>query len=187
MQFTSSLKTLEPAAALRLPLIHQHIHAGGAFEVRARKGAVGGGELPPLDRIVLRMARLLLKGHCVISPFMPQLGLTLDGPDSPTVRAVLSSEPHAMQARSEEFAITVAGRHLDLGPALCFHPRATAPAQQTQRALAAVKTGRGDREKSTMRPKGRERLRLLLQHALTAHAPTPAPMPLGLRGFPEPR
>ncbi|MGP3947073.1 hypothetical protein [Streptomyces sp. 6N106] len=225
LQFTFSLEGLEPAAALRLLRIHQRIQAGGAFEVRARAGVVGGGELPPkpesarqeveevcgfvedlevvqrhceqyfpvpdeltpLDRIVLRMARLLIEGHCVISPFMPQLGLTLNGLDSPAVRALLSGQPHPIRAGSEEFAITAAGRRLDLGPALCFHPRVAAQAQQAQRALAAVKAGRGDGEKITMRPEDGECFRLLLQRALIADSPAPVPVPLGLRGFPEPR
>ncbi|MGJ3558000.1 hypothetical protein ACR6C2_00090 [Streptomyces sp. INA 01156] len=47
LRFTFSLERLEPSAALRLLRIRQRIMAGGAFEVRAGAGAIGGGELPP--------------------------------------------------------------------------------------------------------------------------------------------
>ncbi|GAA0534148.1 hypothetical protein [Streptomyces mordarskii] len=142
-------------------------------------------ELTSVDRIALRMARLLLEGQCVISPFLPKVGVTLNGQDSPVVRALLSGEPHAMQAGCEEFAIMLAGRRLDLGPVLCFHPRVAADGEEAQRALAALEIGRGDGQEITMRPEDGERFRLLLQHAATGDVPVP--VPLGLRGFPEPR
>lgn len=47
LRFTFSLEKLDPAAGLRLLRIYQRIAAGGAFEVRASAGAIGGGELPP--------------------------------------------------------------------------------------------------------------------------------------------
>ncbi|MEV0976604.1 hypothetical protein [Streptomyces sp. NPDC049915] len=101
--------------------IYERIAAGGAFDVRASAGAIGGvelpprpeaarkkaaqlaellqdlevvqrhceqyfpvpGELTPTDPITLLMARLLIQGHCVISPFLPRARFTLTGQDSP--------------------------------------------------------------------------------------------------------
>ncbi|MGW0818271.1 hypothetical protein ACWD00_34560 [Streptomyces viridiviolaceus] len=66
-------------------------------------------ELTPTDRISLRMARLLIQGHCVISPFLPRARFTLNGQDSPAPRALLSGEPHAIQSGTPTCVITVAG------------------------------------------------------------------------------
>ncbi|MFF7717552.1 hypothetical protein [Streptomyces sp. NPDC007988] len=222
LRFTFSLEPLEPAAALRLLRIHQHIVAGGAFQVRARAGVIGGGdlhakpeaarqeaaelrryledlevvqrhceqyfpvpaELAPAERIALRMARLLVDGHCVISPFMPQARFTLNGQDSPVLRALLSGEPHAVRGECGEFAITLAGRRLDLGPVLFFHPRVTTAQEDAQQALAALDAGRGDGPVVTVRPADKEHFRLQLQSATTRDEPVPAP--LALPGLPEP-
>ncbi|MEU2113895.1 hypothetical protein [Streptomyces sp. NPDC019507] len=125
LRFTFSLERLEPAAALRLLRIHEHIVASGAFQVRARAGVIGGGdlhakpeaarqeaaelrrylddlevvqrhceqyfpvpaELAPAERIALRMARLLVDGHCVISRSCPKHA------SRSTVRTPPSCEP----------------------------------------------------------------------------------------------
>ncbi|MFG3480182.1 hypothetical protein ACGF3K_33905 [Streptomyces sp. NPDC047980] len=140
-------------------------------------------ELAPVDRITLRAARLLIDGHCVISPFMPSARFILNGQDSPVLRALLSGEPHAVRVECEEFAITLAGRRLDLGPVLFFHPRVTA--DDAQQALAALDSGHGDGQVVTVRPANKEHFRLQLQSATTRDEPVPAP--LALPGFPEPR
>lgn len=140
-------------------------------------------ELAPVDRITLRAARLLIDGHCVISPFMPSARFILNGQDSPVLRALLSGEPRAVRVECEEFAITLAGRRLDLGPVLFFHPRVTA--DDAQQALAALDSGHGDGQVVTVRPANKEHFRLQLQSATTRDEPVPAP--LALPGFPEPR
>ncbi|MGI5359773.1 hypothetical protein ACQI4E_31385 [Streptomyces sp. CA-252508] len=110
--------------------LNERIAAGGAFEVRASAGAIGGelpprpeaarqeasqlrsyiedleavqrhceqyvpipDELTPAGRIALRMARLLIQGHCVASPFMTRARFTLNGQDSPTLRSLLVASP----------------------------------------------------------------------------------------------
>ncbi|WP_328698432.1 hypothetical protein [Streptomyces sp. NBC_00342] len=142
-------------------------------------------ELSPVDRIALRMARLLVDGHCVISPFLPRLSFTLSGEDSPGLRALLSGGQQAVQCSTEEFAITLAGRCLRLGPVLVFHPRVATEQEDGQWALAALDAGRGDGCKVTVRPMEGERFRLLLQNA--AAGAEQVPVPLGLPDFPEPR
>lgn len=223
LRFTFSLEKLEPSAALRLLRIYERIAAGGAFEVRASAGTIGGGDLPPrpeaaryeaaqlaeylqdldvvqrhceqhfpvpaeltpTDRISLRMARLLIQGHCVISPFLPRARFTLTGQDSPALRALLSGEPHSIQSGTPTCAITVAGRTLDLGPVRSYHPHITVDEEDGRQALAALDTGRGEDCEVTVRPVDGECFRLLLQN--TAPRNGWNPVPLELPGFPEPR
>lgn len=223
LRFTFSLERLEPSAALRLLRIHQRITAGGAFEVRAGAGTIGGGDLPPqpeaarreaaqlrsyiedlevvqrhceqyfpvpaeltpADRVALRMARLLIQGHCVASPFLPRARFTLNGQDSPTLRSLLNGEPHAVQGSIAAFALTLAGRHLELGPVRFYHPRVTADEEDGRRALPALKAGRGEGCEVTVLPTGGECFRLLLQEAIPRNGWTP--VPLELPGFTEPR
>ncbi|WP_425984685.1 hypothetical protein [Streptomyces sp. DT171] len=142
-------------------------------------------ELTPTDRIALRMARLLLDGHCVISPFLPRLSFTLTGQNSPSLRALLGGEQQSVRGGSEEFAITLAGRRLNLGPVLFFHPRVAAEEADGRRALAALDAGHGDGYVVEVRPADGERFRLLLQDAAVGTGQDP--VPLGLPGFPEPR
>lgn len=89
-----------------------------------------------------------------------------------------------MWCSTEEFAVTLAGRRLRLGPVLVLHPRVATEQEDGQRALAALNAGRGDGCKVTVRPADGERFRMLLQNAATAEQ---VPVPLGLPGFPEPR
>ncbi|MFF7146257.1 hypothetical protein ACFZB5_34645 [Streptomyces nodosus] len=142
-------------------------------------------ELTAADRVALRMARLLIQGHCAISPFLPRARFTLNGQDSPTLRALLSGEPHAIQGGSPKCAIAVAGRHLDLGPARFYHPHVTVDEADGRRALAALETGHGEGCEVTVRPVGGECFRLLLQEATPRNGWTP--VPLELPGFAEPR
>ncbi|MGW4937324.1 hypothetical protein ACWEQH_30705 [Streptomyces sp. NPDC004166] len=143
------------------------------------------GELVPTDRVALRMARLLIQGHCAISPFLPRARFTLNGQDSPILRALLSGEPHAIQGGSPTCAITVAGRHLDLGPVRFYHPHVTVDAEDGRRALAALETGHGEGCQVTVRPVGGECFRLLLHDAAPRNGWTP--VPLELPRFTEPR
>ncbi|GAA0481683.1 hypothetical protein [Streptomyces olivaceiscleroticus] len=142
-------------------------------------------ELTAVDRIALRMARLLIEGYCVISPFLPRARFTLNGQDSPTLRALLSGEPHAIQGGSPAYAITVAGRHLNLGAVRFYHPHTTADREDSQRALAAVEAGHGAGCKVTVRPHRNPHFRLMLRN--TAPRAGWDPAPLGLPGFAEPR
>ncbi|MEV7282983.1 hypothetical protein AB0O01_00165 [Streptomyces sp. NPDC093252] len=142
-------------------------------------------ECTPEERIFLRIARLLVDGHCVVSPFLPRARITLNGRDSPVVRALLSGEPHPVRLPCGAFTVPFAGRRLELGPVLVFHPRATAEPDSGGKALAALGAGRGDGAVVSIRPTDGQRFRLLLQRSVTG--PEATPVPLELPGFPEPR
>ncbi|MFS8202580.1 hypothetical protein ACLVWQ_28310 [Streptomyces sp. CWNU-52B] len=142
-------------------------------------------ELPYKERVVLRIARLLLEGHCVISPFLSRGHFTFHGHDSPTVRALLGGEPLAVRLSRDAYTVQVAGRHLELGAVAIFHPKAAVEPDSGRAALAALDAGRGDGAEVAVRPADGERFRLMLQRCVSG--PEPAPVPLGLPGFPEPR
>ncbi|MGA5520761.1 hypothetical protein ACPCK2_31645, partial [Streptomyces pseudogriseolus] len=65
-------------------------------------------------------------------------------PDSPTLRSLLSGEPHAVRGSIAAFALTLAGRHLELGPVRIYHPHVTVDEEDGRRALAALEAGRGE-------------------------------------------
>ncbi len=109
-------------------------------------------ECTPEERIFLRIARLLVDGHCVVSPFLPRARITLNGRDSPVVRALLSGEPHPVRLPCGAFTVPFAERRLELGPVLVFHPRATAEPDSGAKALAALGAGRGDGAEVSIRP-----------------------------------
>lgn len=142
-------------------------------------------ELTPDERVAMRIARLLVDGHCVVSPFMSRVGITLNGQDSPAVRALLGGEPQAAWLPCEAFAVQVSGRRLELGPVVVFHPEAAVEPDSGDRALATLAAGHGDGTKVSLRPVGGERFRLVLQRSITGSEMTP--VPLRLPGFPEPR
>lgn len=140
-------------------------------------------DLPAHERIGLRIARLLIEGHCVISPFVPVLTFTLNGNDSHGLRAALAGGPQSVSATVGEFAVSLAGRTLDLGPVLVFHPRAAS--ENSHHALHALDTGHADGTQVDVRPADGEYYRLYLQSS-PDHQPV-VPVPLGLNGYPEPR
>ncbi|MFD6192105.1 MULTISPECIES: hypothetical protein [unclassified Streptomyces] len=141
------------------------------------------GDLAASERIALRVARLLIEGHCAISPFVLRVHCTLDGQDSPTLRAVLENGPQPVHGVCQRLALTLAGRHLELGPVVFFHPRAVT--EDGARLAAALDAGEAAGMELSMRPADGEHFRLLLQSL----APTaePSAVPLNLAGFPEPR
>lgn len=143
------------------------------------------GEVTPAERVTLRMARLLIQGYCVVSPFLPWIRFHLSGEDSPTVRAMLNGRPHAFQGSNRTCPITVAGRSLDLGPVRLYHPHVVVDEEDARQALAALKAGRAEGHKVTLRPVSGECFRLLRHDAAPQNGWTP--MPLELSGFAEPR
>ncbi|MFE5036922.1 hypothetical protein [Streptomyces sp. NPDC056683] len=102
------------------------------------------------ERIALRVARPLIDGHCVISPFALSVHCTLDGQDSPTLRAVLESGPQPVHGVCQCLALTLAGRHLEPGPFVFFHPRAVT--EDSARLAAALDAGQAAGMQLSMRP-----------------------------------
>jgi hypothetical protein len=143
-------------------------------------------ELPAIERIALRQARLLLDGHCIASPFTPALTITLNGTghDDPEFRAGLSGEPHCMYAISPEFTLTLAGRTFDLGSVNVFHPRVIA--ENGARTLAALDAGQAEGIQVVLRPVDGEHYRLYLTASPDDGRPL-IPTPFGLDGYPDPR
>ncbi|AZM87595.1 hypothetical protein [Streptomyces sp. W1SF4] len=77
----------ERLARLRLTVEDLHVvqqHARHHFSVPS--------ELRPADRVLLRIARLLIEGHCVANPFLASLSIELNGQDSPVLRALSRAE-----------------------------------------------------------------------------------------------
>ncbi|MDH6222887.1 hypothetical protein [Streptomyces pseudovenezuelae] len=142
------------------------------------------GELTRDERIVLRVARLLADGHCVVCPFLPEVRLTLNGRDTPATRALLGGEVQPLHLPCEAFPVQIAGRRLELGPVFVSHPEVAVAAGSRGPALAALTAGRGDGVEVGMRPVGGGRFRLVLQRSPNGSGMTP--VPLGLPGFREP-
>ncbi|MDX3832771.1 hypothetical protein [Streptomyces europaeiscabiei] len=140
-------------------------------------------EVDPSSRIALRVARLLIDGHCAASPFLTRISCTLNGQDSPALRALLAGEPRPIRGTRQKFVLAVDERRLDLGPVVLFHPRVIA--ENSEQILEALNAGQADGKRLVVRPADGEHFRLL--HLSAATDAEPAPAPLCLPGFPEPR
>ncbi|MFE7935570.1 hypothetical protein ACFU6S_43990 [Streptomyces sp. NPDC057456] len=139
------------------------------------------------ERIVVRVARLLADGHCVVCPFLPEVRLTLNGRDTPAARALLGGEVQPLHLPCGAFAVQIAGRRLELGPVFVSHPEVAVAAESRGPALAVLTAGRGDGVEVGVRPVGGGRFRLVLQNSPTTTAASgTTPVPLGLPGYREP-
>ncbi|MFF4174264.1 hypothetical protein [Streptomyces sp. NPDC001744] len=139
--------------------------------------------LPAQDRIALRMARLLIDGRCVASPFSRTLTITVAGAEDPAMRQLLSGQPQSVRMTSPDCTVQIAGRSLDLGTACMFHTRVSA--QDGPSALAALDAGAVEKE-IILRPADEERFRMFLTDTPDDGLPL-TPTPFGLDGYPEPR
>ncbi|MFE2560247.1 hypothetical protein ACFXGT_30355 [Streptomyces sp. NPDC059352] len=140
-------------------------------------------ELPAVDRIALRMARLLIDGRCVASPFSRTLTITVTGAEDPSMRQLLSGQPQSVRLTSPDCAVQIAGRSLELGNACMFHTRVVA--QDGPSALAALDSGAVEKE-IILRPADNERFRMFLTDTPDDGLPL-TPTPFDLDGYPEPR
>ncbi|MEW1681744.1 hypothetical protein [Streptomyces sp. NPDC093594] len=89
-----------------------------------------------------------------------------------------------MRGSAAAFALTLAGRHLELGPVHFYHPHVTVDEEDRRRALAALEAGRGQGCEITVRPVGGECFRHLRDAAPGSGW---TPVPLELPGLTEPR
>ncbi|MFX1760357.1 hypothetical protein [Rhodococcus sp. As11] len=106
-------------------------------------------ELTPLERVNLRVARILIEGYMVASPEAPTGILGLSGTDSPDVRALLV-EGGRVSFPVQEFILRLGTRELDLGQVGAFHPHAVA--LNSEEALAALDAGEAKGFKVRFRP-----------------------------------
>ncbi|WP_329077077.1 hypothetical protein [Streptomyces niveus] len=142
-------------------------------------------EIPARERILLRLARRLVDGRCVIHPFAKSLQCTLNGTGAPALRELISTGGR-FQVTQPNYVISIGGYTLDLGPVRIFHPRVTV--DNSDVALAALDTDNFAGHKLRFRPADSEGYRVILDNALqTIHADEPIlPTPLALDGYPEP-
>ncbi|MFF3601684.1 hypothetical protein [Kitasatospora indigofera] len=136
------------------------------------------------QRIALRVARLVIDGACVISPFTSTLTMTLNGSNSPALREVLAGQPGALSVGLQGYELHLGERVLNIGAVNIYHPRAAA--EDGIAALAALEGGHAEGMKVTVRPLDDGHFRLYRPDVPDPNVPL-VPVPLGLNGFPEPR
>ncbi|RKT02968.1 hypothetical protein BX286_0888 [Streptomyces sp. 3211.6] len=166
---------IERLARLRLTVEDLHVvqqHACHYFSVPS--------ELRPADRVLLRIARLLIEGHCVANPFLASLTIELNGQDSPALRALLMGEGAANRALLPTFNLPLADRELPLGPVHIYHPHVRA--EDAEQVLHALAAGHAEGQKVTLRPADGESYRLYLARPgdatdLSTLTPTPLAIP----------
>ncbi|MGW7308604.1 hypothetical protein ACWGI1_23880 [Streptomyces sp. NPDC054835] len=133
------------------------------------------------DRIALRMARLLIEGRCVASPFSRELTITLTWIDDANTRELLSGRPQSLRVTSSEYGVTIAGHLLDLGSVCIFHTEVTA--DDGPAILESLRSGRVSEATLVLRPARGEHYRMFLTDSPDDGMPL-SPCPLGLDGFP---
>jgi len=99
------LDRLEPLA-IDLDVVQRH--TGTHFAVPV--------EMSRLERIELRVARLLLEGHCVVHPLAQVANTTLSGSDSPHLRQLIDGATGLLMIESTNMPLTIGHRTLSLGP-----------------------------------------------------------------------
>ncbi|MFB7340435.1 hypothetical protein ACFCZ6_10280 [Streptomyces hydrogenans] len=136
------------------------------------------------DRIALRMARLLVEGRCVTSPFSRELTITLTWIDDVNTRELLSGRAQSLRVTSSEYGITIAGHLLNLGSVCIFHTEVTA--DDGPSVLESLRNGLVSEATLVLRPARGEHYRMFLTESPDNGMPL-SPCPLGLDGYPEPR
>lgn len=106
-------------------------------------------ELHPGDRVMLRVARLLIEGHIVASPRARVFTAGMTGVDTPEIRAPLL-EPQSIVWPAGPYAVEIAGRELIIGEVYAVHPQVTAI--NGDEAIAALDAGRADGFQVRFRP-----------------------------------
>jgi hypothetical protein len=137
-----------------------------------------------VERIHVRIARLVVEGRCVAYPFARTLTFTLTGQDHPALRAILGDRPQCVRVSPPGFEITVGGHTLDIGPVHLFHPQLHA--DNAREALRALDSGQGAGTQVTLRPANDMNYRLFLADAPDDGRPL-VPTPLGLDGYTDPK
>jgi hypothetical protein len=97
------------------------------------------------ERIMIRVARLLTEGHCVVHPFLSTLTATLNGTRDPAIETVLGGQPQCLRVTPPNFEVTIGDHILNIGTVHFLHPRVVA--SNGGEALQALNSGRGARAK----------------------------------------
>ncbi|GGK99464.1 hypothetical protein [Mangrovihabitans endophyticus] len=120
-------------------------------------------ELSVDDRIWIRVARLLIEGHCVAYPSARSFAATLNGQDSPVLRQVLTRRDPSTIRVTTELAIEIDGRELLLGEVILFHSQVVVP--DGDDLLAALDEGKADGRVMRLLPVNGESFRAVLPSA----------------------
>jgi hypothetical protein len=144
------------------------------------------------ERIDLRTARLLIEGRCVADRSARMVTITLNGLDSPTLRAALGTQAQCLRFGPSGFEVTAGDHTLDIDPVHLFHAQVTA--DNGRQAIGALKqdggryrkTGRGAGTEVVFRLQDGEHFRLYLVDAPDDSRPL-VPVTLGLPGYTDPR
>ncbi len=115
--------------ATDLDVVQQHCQQYFAFP----------NSISPLERVELRVARILIDGGIVATPQAPAVTLTLNGQDSEELRATLAEPVVPVVVVHPNYTVTLGDRTLPIGPVWLFHP-AAALADSTL-AIAALDAG----------------------------------------------
>lgn len=98
-------------------------------------------DVSALDRLTVRIARMVREGRCTLWPGRPLFTGTLNGALDDTVRLALSG-PHMMAVTDPDFAFELAGRRYRLGEVQIFHPQLQIEGSSDH--LRALEEGRGE-------------------------------------------
>ncbi|TCJ89869.1 hypothetical protein [Nocardia alba] len=138
--------------------------------------------LTPLERINLRVARLLLEGYAVASPEAPGGVVILNGSDSPHLRQLLAGEDAWVSFTAQSFTFSVGAKELTLTDVLVFHPRATA--RNGTEALAAMENGKAEGFRLNVAPSNEPYFYLALSDRLGDPVPPVSDWKLALWSLP---
>ena len=110
-------------------------------------------DIPVLDRVLARVARIVLEGGCAFLPPPFALGGTLSiGPDRDVteLRELLTAPPAALVIRTNPFFLPVCDLQVDIGPAYIYGPDTRV--QDAERLVLALDEGNADGAKFNYQP-----------------------------------
>ncbi|MEV4513802.1 hypothetical protein AB0K00_33195 [Dactylosporangium sp. NPDC049525] len=122
------------------------------------------------DRIDLRIARLLIEGHCVARRPTEAWSVTLNGTINDTLRDMLSRETSTMRLTAD-ISMEIFGLHLEMGSIAYFHPRIEIADRLD--LLAELEAGRGDGAIMKIRPANGESFRAYIPGLWTGREDEP--------------
>lgn len=120
-------------------------------------------DLPVDDRIAIRVARLLVEGHCVVYPRANTYTTTLNGLFDDAMRAVLAVDGPVPITIQADFTLEVAGHKLRLGRIQLFHTQTEI--RDRSELLTALQAGRGADRKMVLAPINGQSFRAFLPQA----------------------
>jgi hypothetical protein len=115
------------------------------------------------DRIALRVAHLLVEGHCVIHPRANVYTATLNGRFDEAMRGMFAVDGPVSITVEADLTIEVAGHRLAIGRAMLFHTQVEI--RDKTELLAALKAGRAAGRQMRLAPLNGQSFRVFLPAA----------------------